>query len=133
MAAVSGLSYLLGDPIRTSSPNFEMAKSLMSMHAWGWVFLAGLFAETVAIIVASNVPVAITFWVGGLIYLWWSVCFGIQAVQNPTASLVAWAPYMVVAIFHWRMAYGLWMRRSRARSIQRARGALVRAEKELER
>lgn len=133
MAAVSGLSYLLGDPERTASPSFEMAKSLMSMHAWGWVFLAGLAAEMVAVVTASNVLVAATFWVGGLIYLWWSVCFGIQAMQSPLSSLTAWAPYLVVTIFHWRMAYGLWMRRSRARSIQRARGALVRAEKELER
>lgn len=112
LATVNGLAYTFGDPQRTAAPSFDAAKSLFPMHVWGVIFLAGAVVCIIAIGIRNPTMMAAALWIGGLLYLWWAVNFAIAGLQSPQASLVAWAPYTVVVIFHWIVAYHIWVRRS---------------------
>lgn len=110
MAMVSGLAYTLGDPRRTASPSFDAAKALFPMQTWGVIFLVGAAFCTIALAARSAKLMAISLWGGGAMYLWWAANFAVAALASPEASLVAWAPYTMVAIFHYIVAYRIWVR-----------------------
>ena len=110
LAAIMGLAYLLGDPARTSGPSFNAAQSVASMHAWGWMFLAGAVAMLVALATRSPRLIFATFLVGGVTYTWWASLFALAALSYDGASATGWAIHGVVAFGHfltaWRVRVG---------------------------
>lgn len=111
LAGVMGLAYSLGDPSRTQSSSFDAAKDVAPMHVWGIFFLVGCFVMGMAIAVDNYRLLAIAMWVGGAMYVWWASCFGLQAMTDPDASLVAWALYAIIAMIHFVVATLAWMSR----------------------
>lgn len=117
LAGVLGLAYTFGDAGRTTSTSFNAAKDLarelfpstQPMHVWGMFFLAGCGVMSVAIGLNHYKTLSVAMWVGGLMYVWWASCFALSAIQDPAASLVAWALYLVVAVFHFMISHRAWV------------------------
>jgi hypothetical protein len=116
LAGTIGLSYIFGSPIRTISPSFNAAKDLAPMHAWGVLFLAGAIFTIVSLLTKNAYALAAAFFVGGVIYVWWGSCFGLQGLTDARASLVAWALYAWIALNHFIVAGRCWRNRAPRRT-----------------
>lgn len=110
LAAIMGLGYLFGDPVRTAPASFNAAKSLAPMEVWGVVFLLGT-AALLAAIALGNRLTALALYVGGTIYTWWAVGLAVSALTDPAASANAWAAYGFIAAVHYSAASTLWVNR----------------------
>lgn len=111
LAGIIGLAYTLGDASRTAAPSFDAAKSVASMHTWGWVFLAGAVVMGAALLTRNQKVLSVSLFIGGTLYSWWGACFAIQALTDDQSSLVAWALYAVVAMIHFIIAVRCWRHR----------------------
>src|SRR5690242_8857003 len=78
-----GLAFLLQDPARTSSPAFDVAKSLLPIHAWGWVFLAVAVAETAALITHRRRAYVLALVPGAGLAGFWAVIVSSSAFASP--------------------------------------------------
>lgn len=105
LALAMGLGYLLGGPERTAAPAFGAAKAIMPIQAWGVMFLLGALAIGVNSLINRRRGVARALLLGGAIYLWWGVLFGIAAVNDPRASLNGFWVYAFIAFCHWLAKY----------------------------
>ena len=112
LALITGLAYLLGSPDRTRPASFAIAKMVASMHVWGIAFLIGAGALATVIALDHKYAIVTALFVGGLLYTWWGLSFGIAALNDPRASANAWATYMFIGFTHylaaWRIA--VWRR-----------------------
>ena len=100
LAGWIGLGYVLGDPVRTSTPSFESARELAPIPVWGAMFLIGA-ATLVVSMFLSDFLMRCALFVGGVIYSWWAALFAITALQDDKASLNAPAIYAFLAFCHY--------------------------------
>ena len=100
LAAWFGLAYVFGGPARTSAPSFDAAKWVMSIPQWGAVYLTGALILSLAVAFREPVLIAVALFLGGFIYVFWSVLFAIAAFQDPRASLTGSGIHLAIAFFH---------------------------------
>lgn len=110
LAAIMGMGYLAGDPIRTNGASFDLAKDLAPMEFWGVVFMSGAIVLTVTLAAQSRVWTSAALIVGGAIYMWWGFLLGYAALNDPASSANAWAAYTALGMCHhyaaWRVGSG---------------------------
>ena len=111
LAGWIGAAYI-ADPSRTATPSFDVARSILPMPMWGAVFLIGALVMTCALGTHSRTVMAWALTVGGGIYTWWALLFGIGAITDPHASLNGWALYGFIAAVHYQTAHYLKTRRA---------------------
>lgn len=111
LAGWVGLSYVLGDPVRTSGASFQAARALAPMWVWGTTFLVGATALVAALVTHGQRVGAVAYFIGGVVYAWWSACFALQALTDQHASLVAWVLYAVISTMHFVVARRCWVSR----------------------
>lgn len=111
LALNSGLGYALGNSSRTATPTFDAAKAVMPIQAWGVVFLCSGVLCLGAFLAQSVDGMAIALWLQGTLHLWWGANFAVQALTHTEASLVAWGPWTMLAVFHWVVAHRIWIER----------------------
>lgn len=99
LAGWIGFGYLLGDPVRTSTPSFASAKELAPMHVWGLMFLTGAVV-LVASMFLNDFLMRCALFIGGVIYSWWGALFALTAYHDEKASLNAPAIYGFLAFCH---------------------------------
>lgn len=110
LAGWIGCAYILGDPIRTSTPSFGIARGIAPLSAWGWLFLTGGVVLLVASLLGRLKIVAYAaLLIGGAIYSWWASLFLVTLAVDDRASIVAPGVYYFVGFSHfagaWRMAH----------------------------
>ena len=94
-----GLAFLLQDPTRTSGPAFDVARSIMGIHAWGLIFATVAAVETWALLSQHRRPYVLALIPGaGLAGFWAVVLFG-SAIGSPFVSYTSgmWVAGMAVA------------------------------------
>lgn len=100
LAGWIGCGYVLGAPVRTSTPSFAAARDLAPMPAWGAMFLLGAAALTVAAFVRDDRVPRWSLAIGAVIYAWWGLLFLLTVVRDERASLNAPALYAFIAFIH---------------------------------
>lgn len=108
LAGYIGLCFVLGDPRRTATSTFAYAKQLMTIPHWGLLFVLGALCMAIAIVLRDARALAVTFFIGGGMYAWWSACFFLSALDDKRASLVAGALWSLAAAVHWIYAARCW-------------------------
>lgn len=109
LAAIMGWAYILGSPVRTQTPSFVAARSIVPLQDWGLLFLVGAAVLTLGLVL-SDVLLSWALIVGGGIYTWWAVLFAASALTDEKASLTGWAVHGTVAWWHFVAAW--WIRRT---------------------
>lgn len=89
LAAWIGLAYLFGDPSRTNTPSFQVARDLMPMRGWGCVFLAIAVLLLVGYALRSRDVTVFVLSMATVAYLMWAAFFVWALLTAPDASLVA--------------------------------------------
>lgn len=104
LAAWIGFGYVLGHPVRTSTPSFSSARDLAPMPVWGAMFLLGAAVLVLAMCVHDDRLTRSALFVGGVIYLWWGLLFGLTVLRDERASVNAPALYVFIACMHFLAA-----------------------------
>lgn len=105
LAGIVGLGYMFAGPERHTSPSFDPARAIMPLPAWGLVFLVGSVTLILTLLLCRARWVAGALLIGGAVYMFWGVCFGVAALTEPQASLAAWAKELGVALAHYYAAH----------------------------
>lgn len=105
LAGIVGLGYMLGGSDRYISPSFDPAKAIMPLPAWGLAFIVGSATLTLTLLLCRSRWVAGALLIGGAVYMFWGICFGVAALTEPEASLGAWAKELALALAHYYAAY----------------------------
>lgn len=113
LAGWIGCAYILGDPVRTSTPSFGIARGIAPLSAWGWLFLAGAAVLLVASLLLGRLRIVAyaALLIGGAIYSWWASLFLVTLAVDDRASIVAPGVYYFVGFSHfagaWRMTHSM--------------------------
>lgn len=96
-----GLSYILGDPERTSTPAFHYVREIAPLSTWGWAFLVIALLEVLALWKQSRyfMVTALAIAVGA--YLAWSLSFVVSIIQTDDASLTAPWLWLLASVAHY--------------------------------
>jgi len=94
-----GLAFLLQDASRTSGPAFDVAKIIMSIHAWGWVFIAVATLEAAALLTHRRAIYQLALIPGSFLAGFWAVVLAGSAFASPLVSYTSgmWVAGMAVA------------------------------------
>lgn len=93
-----GLALLLGDPLRTSSPSFATAKTIMTIDQWGLLFLLG--ALVCAVAYRCGRWGAVLVGVGGGIHAFWAMGLLQSARWDNRAAIMGIVVYGWIALLH---------------------------------
>lgn len=105
-SAAIGLSYLLGDPHRTSSASFAAVRDVMPMSSWGWVFIGLTALKVAAWITRRRKVMVLALCIGLGVYSCWAFGFVASwmvdeaAPGPPMASFNAIWVWSFVAVAH---------------------------------
>ncbi len=97
--ALVGMTFVLQSPLRTGSPTYDIARDLMPITSWGYLFTFVAIVETAALLLHERGIYLGTLIFGAGLTTFWAMLIFWAACTNPTVSFSAsyWLFGMAVA------------------------------------